>query len=169
MAESTLINLDQLREQYDVSKNYREDRLNAHIWRAQRNDVKPILGAPLYYDLMENITAPKYVLLVNGGEYDYNGNTIYFQGLQQLTGAYTYSRIVEHNNMFVTAKGNKQKTDNNSQKIEDITTETEGMGARSEAYNIALDVMQFLSNNPTDYPLYKRLNSPRSSFFFQKV
>lgn len=169
MNDTQLVTLAELRETYDVSKNFRDVRLDAHIMRAQRNDVRPILGEALYYNLMQNLTDPKYILLINGGSYDYRGETIFFQGLTPLISAYAYARTVSDNDVFVTAKGNKTKTDPNSTQTSESVVNEKSRQAVSEAVNIGNEVIRFLEQNPTDYPLFKPKAEIRTSFKFIKV
>lgn len=169
--ERQLITIAKLSDTYDVSKNMRENRVNGHILRAQRNDVKPILGDAMYFDMMENITDTEYVLLLEGGSYDYAGNDIYFQGVLDLVAAFAYSRILSANATFVTSSGNKLKTDPNSEAQQKAVTDVKSQEAVSDALSISYGLQKFLENNITDYPLYNvsRKSDDRTSFVFLKV
>jgi hypothetical protein len=171
--EQKLITLAELTDSYDISKNTDKDRLDVQIWRAQRLDVKPVLGEALYYDLMENISDPKYILLLDGGSYSPSQYEVYFQGLKDLTSAFAYSRLAGNNDTFITNKGNKIKLSEQSTEQTKSVTDNNAQQAVSDAIAIAEGIRRFLDKNPDDYPLYRVSNTGhdqmRSSFTFIKV
>jgi len=170
-AEQQLIQRQELTTYYDVSKNFDETRLNAHIMRAQRNDVQHVLGAELYYDMMQDLNAVKYQLLLNGGTYDKQSRTIYFQGVNELLASFAYSRVLGNNDTFVGNKGNKIKLSDESTEQTKVEVNVKAREAYSEALNIADSLKGFLEDNPDDYPLYRigDRRPPEQSFIFIKV
>jgi len=92
-----LLTYSQLREEFAMSTNISNDRLNAAIEEAQDFDIKPALGNAFFYLVLTQYnTSPIpaiYSLLVDGGEYeDCNGNTVSFKGLAKALKYYALAR-----------------------------------------------------------------------------
>ena len=173
MAERILITRNDIEEFFPIGKNVPNERLLQHILRAQQSDLKPWLGSELYFLFVENFSEAIYQTLYNGGEYDYQGNTIYFGGIRQLLVAWAYARLYEANTDFVTRGGNKRKDTEESTPQEQVVTNTRNTEAQSEALRLQAEMSQFLDQNRSTYPKWQHREGAaaeaRTSFRITKV
>lgn len=174
MAEELIITKTDILEfwpQMDV--NISDQKINSYIRRSQQSDLKPALGAPLYFDVVSNPEAPDNVTLIDGTEYTYQGNVIFFEGIRPFLCAMTYSRIMLNINVSVGRasvidKATEESTPHTIALIKQRSRETESEGLRLQA-----ELRQFLDQNRTIYPLYgQRLDASadrKTSFRISKV
>ena len=73
MIDLLLITRDDIDTFYSMGKNLDEGRINPHIRRAQQNDLKPILGEYLYWDIVNFPDTAANKRLLDGGAYDPKG------------------------------------------------------------------------------------------------
>ena len=153
-----LIDKTYLRSLFEISIET-DVRIETRIEEAQIKDIKTVLGDALYWDFVNNITLPKYALLLNGGTYlNCENNTVSFEGIKKALAYYAYARIIE-SNIAVTRYGAVQKKVDLSEPIPTTTI------ARASAQNISMavvymnEVASFLDKMKEDYPLWKQCNS----------
>ena len=173
MAEAALITKTDITKYWHMGKNLNDDRINPHILRAQQAELKPFLGDALYFDFVTNMSEDKYVTLLNGGEYEYQNNTVFFGGAKPLLAAWAYSRIVGNNQIFVGRGGVTMKDTEESTQHPNPLVQQRDRDAQSEAIRLQHELWLFLDQNRTTYPLYGRgvdSNTPTGeSFRFTKV
>ena len=155
MAEILLITETDLREFWSVGKNVPKERINPQILRAQQSDLKPFLGGSLYYDFVTNLSDSKYQELLNGKEYEYNGETVFFGGVKPMLAAYSYSRLKRNSSDFLTRAGNKYKQTDESSDIQNKMIMTKAREADSEGIRLQAEVGLFLDSFRDIYPLWK--------------
>jgi hypothetical protein len=172
MAESIIITKDNIRETWaNFDKNFKSEQVDPFILKAQQNDLKPFLGDALYFDFLENITDQKYVDLLNGTTYVYNGYTIYFNGIKPMLSAYSYARTLKNIDINVSRGSVVSKSSEQSEKHENDLIYRRKTEAESEALRLQKELEQFLDSKKTDYPLW-RLGTQeikRTSFRILKV
>lgn len=132
---------------------------------AQDQDVKPILGDALYYQLMTTPAATAYAELLNGKTYTYNGETIYFEGIKPLIVYFFLARFIQNNAINITRFGVVSKVINQSQPVDAQVIRQVVNEMKSNAQTYKNDVERFLCQNPTTYPLYKGSNSNINTSF----
>lgn len=174
MAEALLITKADIQETWHLGKNLNNDRIDPHILRAQQSDLKPFLTDALYRDFITNVGDQKYVDLLNGKEYDYLGQTIFFNGVKPLLAAWAYARIIGNNQVFVGRGGVTSKTTEQSEQHLNSLVQQRDRDAQSEAIRLQQEVFNFLDQNRAVYPLWENSFVPgdsptRQSMRFTKV
>lgn len=137
-----------------------EARIRPHIREAQDLDLKPVLNNALYYDFISkfdvesDVSYSKYQDLLKGKVWTYNGNPEEFKGIVPMLCYYSLARYVELNPFHVTRTGVVKKVVNQSEAATQEEIRIICNGLRSAAMSYQNDVIRFLEQNPTDYPLY---------------
>lgn len=135
-------------------------RIKPFILEAQRLDLKPVLNDALYYDLVLKFDSsgdPMYVAygeLISGKAYTYNGNPIYFDGIKPMLAYYALARFVVDNPINITRMGIVVKTVQQSEPVDPAQIRMLVNELRSSAVSYQNQVIQFLQNNISTYPLY---------------
>ena len=153
---SNLINITDFTENKYLTQNLDDGDIDPVISEAQEFDIKPVLGAALFYDFMNNLNTTKYLELFNGKVYTPNGsaNPIEFKGLKMVLKYYVYARLLVSNGVKSTNSGFVQKTLENSTVISG-TKQTQMIAqTRSGAKAYEDDMRAYLSNYSDIYPLF---------------
>ena len=132
-----------------------EEMLLPHILAAQNIDVAQVLGNSFFTDLIQNRNELKYRTLLEGGTYDYEGETKTFQGLSAAIACYTYSRYILAKNAIDTPFSVVAKTNEFSEQADAKLIMKVSSDKRSEGTMYLNQVMEFLEDNYQDYPLFK--------------
>jgi len=173
MAETLLITINDIRDFWPLDPNINNDRLLMHIRRGQQSDLKPFLGDEFYFSFINNLTTVPNKLLFDGGEYDYQGNQIFFSGVRQLMSAYAYARLYVQNPDFVSRGGNVRKeTEESTAQLQSVTN-VRGQEALSEGIRVQFEIWTFLDQNRDTYPDWN-IRAPldsknRTSFKLRKL
>ena len=142
--EQLLIKRETIALYKQIAKTVYDDVLNQNILEAQFQDLKPLLGDNLYYDLLTNVA--NYSQLLIGGAYsDSSGVTYYNEGLNKCLTYYTYARYTMFGGVTDTPFSMVQKL--NDQKSVPISIEfrkTMYTDNRQMAYHIWLSVEKYL-------------------------
>lgn len=147
-----------------VSTNLKDDRFLApHILQAQNLDVKPVLGNPLWTDLLKNYTTDDYQTLLNGGEYTAEGLEVSFQGLKAAIASFAYARYIYARNAVDTPFGMVTKTSEYTQAVDLKTLTQVANFARNSGEQYLQECLNFLSLNLTTYPLFEEACKRRHS------
>jgi hypothetical protein len=77
-----LITLAEVRAYRDVDASFSSDRFAGFLKSVQEINLKQLLGDALWLDFFTNIADAKYVTLLNGENYTYNDETVYYPGLK---------------------------------------------------------------------------------------
>lgn len=135
-------------------------RIKPFIKEAQTLDLKPVLNDALFYDFVLNFddtlgaSYAKYQELLNGKLYTYNGNPIYFDGVKPMLSYMALARFVIDNPINITRMGIVVKTVNQSTPVDPQQIKMLVNELRSTAISYQNQVIQFLENNASTYPLY---------------
>jgi len=155
MAETLLISEDDIREFWSMGKNMPKAKISPQILRAQQSDLKPFLGQALYYDFVSNVSDPEYQELLNGKEYQYQDDTVFFTGVKPMLAAFAFSRIKRNASDFLTRGGNKHKQTDESTEIANRSIMSKAREAESEAIRMQGEVSQFLDSFRSTYKLWR--------------
>jgi hypothetical protein len=137
--------------------------MNTHILNAQLYDVRPILGDSFYADMVLNIADANYVALLDGGEYNYNSKTYFFQGLKKAIVHYSYSRYALRGGVQDTASGLVQKKNDWSEPLDYKGLSKESEYNKSIAVTVMNEVLLYLSRNQSLYPEYVNGNCEKTN------
>lgn len=107
-----------------------------YVEEAEMQDVKPILGDALFFDISEN--AEKYADLLNGCMYEVNGVRYGFAGLKTALAYYVWARMVKSGISHLTRFGYVSKNDDYSHSVD----WKERQAAYNDAFAVADGYMQ---------------------------
>lgn len=138
-----------------------DEVIKPYILEAQRLDLAPVLNDALYYafvaDFNQNTgvnATTKYEELRSGKTYTYQSNTIQFDGVKPMLAYFALARFCSANPTQITRYGLVQKTATNSTPVDAQAVRAMVNELRSAAIGYQYQVVKFLEQNPTDYPLY---------------
>lgn len=151
-----LIELADFTEYKYLTQNFEEDELNAIIDEAIEFDIMPVIGSALMYDLRTNQNEQKYIDLVSGKVYTPTGSSaqIEFKGLKMVLKYYVYARLLVADGVKSTASGMVHKILENSERISSAKQTQMINQTRSGAAKFESDMIKFLCNYSSIYPLY---------------
>ena len=140
-----------------LSQNLDDSDVDPVIDEAQEFDLRPVLGRELYLDFLNNVTDTKYQELLNGKEYTPTGyiNPVKFQGVKEVLKYYVYARMVVLDGVKNTNAGFVHKTLENSERLSGTQRTQMIAQARSGAKAHEDEMVFFLDNFYTTYPLWK--------------
>ena len=136
------------------------NKLTAYIAEVEQLYVKPMLGAALYLDIMENPNREEYYLLLNGGTYrDSSGEIFSFIGLKTAISYFVFAQNIMSGDFQSTRYGFVVKDGDYSSHI--------SSKERSDFYNNTLEVANAYLKDCVSYckdvGLIKRSGKPRAS------
>lgn len=108
-----------------------EDAAIRYIEESEMQDIKPIIGDALFYDIIEH--KDKYDTLLNGGIYESNDYKYIFSGLKVALAYYAWARMVKNSVNHLTRFGFVSKNDDNSSSV----SWQERQAAYNDAYAVA--------------------------------
>lgn len=168
MAEKKLITGNDISEFYKIGKNLDPDVIDRAIMLAQRNDLVPIIGEGLYFDLCENTDSATNATLIEGENYELDGTTVYYRGIRAQIACYAAARLLRKPENGITRAGVKQKELANSVQV-DTTTENQMIrDAYSMAKKFEIQTLRYIDENINDYPLFNKtegMQRPRKNSF----
>lgn len=132
---------------------------------AQDQDLRPILGDGLYYQLMQTPAETAYANLLNGTTYTYDGQTVYFDGLKPMLVYFFLARFIQNNPVNITRYGIVQKVTPQSQPVDATMIRQVVNEMKSNAATYRNQVDQFLLQNQSTYPLYIGSNTSLKAGF----
>jgi hypothetical protein len=155
-----IISIDNIREFRPIAKDIPEDRILPYIREAQQYELKQLLGDALYYDFLlrfDNQADGKYndyQALLNGKSYPWGVQTIEHPGLIPYMSYHTLSKFYTGNPLNVTKYGIVTKIADQSEAIDARVLAAEVAALKSNALADQADIIKYLTNNGTLYPLY---------------
>ena len=153
---TNLINITDFTENKFVTQNLDSRDIDPVITEAQEFDIKPVLGAAMFYDMMNNLTTQKYIELLDGKTYTPNGCTdpITFAGLKMVLKYYVYARLLVVDGVKSTNSGFVVKTLENSERVSGAQRTQMIAQTRSGAKAYEDELRCFLNNHSSTYPLW---------------
>lgn len=112
-----LITLNDIRAIKDVSTHI-GDVATQLIDESELVDLKPLLGEKFYYDVVVNKDDSEYDVLMNGGEYTYDGFNYTCPGLKRVLVEFSYGKLVFFGNQKSTPFGNVVKNYQDGQTVD---------------------------------------------------
>ena len=157
MAEIKLITVSEIRVLWSsLDKNFTQLKVDPYILRSQQIEIKSLLGEAMYFDMMENLANVNYQNLLDGVDYSYQGNTIFFGGLKPYLAALTYGRIISNINVSVGRASVVDKATEQSTPHDNTIIQARGREATSEGLRLQAEVTQYLDTLRNLYPLYNQ-------------
>lgn len=146
-----LINKAKVSEILQVAIGYNEDEFNVFIREAQDFDLKPLLCEDFYFELLEKKEDAEWKLLIDGGDYQYNGKNYSFRGIGDVLAYFTYARFYRKSGNVSTSHGLVNKTTPHSTPL--TTEEKNNMyyKYKKDANVIFEDFKNFIERNISTY------------------
>lgn len=141
--------------------------LEQSIREAMMFDIQPILGQPLFYDIVQKFDAgdTDYDDLLDGAEYEYRENDIYFQGVKKALVYYSFARYIKRDGVKFTVAGAVHKVDDFSDPVTDKTRQRLSSDDYANAEALKLEIIQYLNTEIDNYPLWSCGNKSRKVTF----
>lgn len=144
----------------EISRGVRDDKINPFIDESQFLDVRPLLGDRLYLVLdsesKEGPQSNRFTELMEGGNYEYNGNTYFNPGLEKVLSIFSYARYILLGSFTDTAFGFVQKSDQDSAPVGDAQKRNIHKMEQQSAAIYFSQVALFINRNIDTYPEFKR-------------
>lgn len=138
-----------------VAIGYNEAEFNVFIREAQDFDLKPLLAEAFYTDLVANKEdGDSWQLLLEGGEYAFEGRTYYFRGLQDVLAYFVYARFILKCNYVSTSHGFSIKKTQYADPVPLEERRNMYYKYQQEAHIILEDVKRFIERNKLVYASY---------------
>lgn len=143
-----LITRSDIAQYKQVSNTPHDDVLKAQILDAQLLDLQPLLGETLFNKVMAALE--DYSDLLDGGEYDYNGETYVNRGLKMVLAYYTYARYIYFGSVIDTPFSLVEKLNENSRPVDQTQKKSIYSLNRDAAFQIWQSVQNYLirTDNP---------------------
>jgi hypothetical protein len=151
----------------NISKKIDEDKVNESIGLAQQSDLVQILG-DFYFDVVKNADEAEYEGLMNGSEFEYNGDEFEHAGIKKMLGDYTYSRFVYMVNINPTPFGFQKKYTEDSDGIDRNTIKDLAKQAQVDAGIKFKFIEKYILSEPTLFDRYCKNKNQGTDFFTQK-
>ena len=138
---------------------------------AQDQELRPVLGDGLYYDLMNEFQDTgddmyaSYQSLINGVAYTLNGQTVYFDGLKPFIGYLTLARLVQNNPVNITRFGVVTKVVTQSQPVDAQVLRQVVNELKSNAMTYKNQIDTYLLQNQTTFTLYIGSDTSQTTSF----
>jgi hypothetical protein len=153
-----LINKAKVSELMQVAIGAVEAEYDKHIEEAQKFDLKPLLCDEFYFDLMKNKDEENYQLLINGGEYQYNGLTYAHEGIGSVLAYFSYARFFFTSSLVSTTHGAVIRTTPYSEPVSLEERKNIYYKKREEASALMADVIKFICRNRDLFPIWHQYN-----------
>ena len=141
-----------------------KDMAEAMIAEAQRVELKPRLGDPLYLLLLADQPDKRFHTLLNGGEWtDCAGDARLLTGIKTALAYYTLARITRDGNIQETTYGSVVKDDQYSMDPEKTERQRQYRELFSQADTYMAEALSYLTDQRAAFPEYKVCGKMRSN------
>jgi len=157
MAEVSLITITDVQAYRKIDPKFNQAKFDAFVRDIQRKNLRSLLGSALYYAFMnDDRTSGVYADLLNGKVYEYQGETIEYYGLKPYLCFLWLSIAAREGDLFLTNYGSVQFVNNQQQSFETAKEKEKiAAGYMETAQGYENDVIKFLNENSSDFPLWE--------------
>lgn len=145
-----LITLNNIKEYKEVSAHLGK-KADSAIEDAERLDLKPLLGEKMYLDMVRNMTAANYSLLLDGGDYEDDDFTYEFVGLKRVLVEFAFARIQFFGSETASPVGVVEKLTQDSRHVTRDRKKELYTAARQTAVELWKECKLFLIRKGSDY------------------
>jgi hypothetical protein len=155
MPLNLLINKAKVSELLQVAIGVPDADFEKYIEEAQKFDLKPLVCEEFYFDLLKNKDDENFEVLIDGGEYVFEGKDYAHDGLKGVLAYFAYARFQLESQTLSTSHGMVQKTNPYSTPVSLEDRRSTYYKKREEANSIMQDVVRFIERNIPDYPTWE--------------
>lgn len=162
-----LITAQDVRDVRPIAGNIKDARIEGYIKEAQNVDLKVSLntcGKDFVNYILNNTTDSDIELLLQGGEYTYDGETYGFTGINAALALYAYARTVEGSQFTVTGSGVTKKRTDYSDNAEKSDITALAASARTVAYSYMAEAVEMLCRLSDTYTQFGGVSNAPQSF-----
>lgn len=135
----------------------------ALIAEAQRVELKPRLGDPLYIELMKDQPDPRFTVLLEGGVWECGKTAGLLTGIKTALAYYALARIVRDGNIQPSTYGAVVKDDQHSQDPEKTERQRQYRELFAQADAYMAEALEYLGHNREQFPEYTCRTSRRNN------
>lgn len=154
--ETILLTQAKVRELYDIDTNMNSTQFNQYALRVQRNSLKSTLGTTLYNDITATTPSQDYSALLDPYIENY------------LAAAFIAKYTIE-GSLFHTNTGNFQFANDTTQGAAKWQLQQVSENYKAEQQTYANEMIEYLNDNSSTYPLWGNETSESTSFSFSIV
>ncbi|WP_353166448.1 hypothetical protein [Empedobacter brevis] len=147
-----LINKQVLSKYFQIGQGVSEKDIEKYIQEAQELDLKPLLCEDFYFDLISKSIEEKYKKVIEGGEFDHNGQLRFFEGIERVISYFTYARMILKSNIVSTTHGFVTKKTDFSNEADFAQRKNYYYSNRKDANTFLENVKKYIELNIQDYP-----------------
>ena len=155
----------------ELARGVKEDKINPFIQDAERLDLKPLLGSALYFDLVKNKTADKYVDLLEPFDFTVNEITYAHVGIKKILSIFSSGRYTLFGSFSDTSFGFVEKNYYDGKPVPFTSKKDVYKYDQQVATQYFAEIALFLDNNKDTYPLWKKgcEKRPMGTFRISKI
>jgi hypothetical protein len=149
-----LISVDEIQLYKDLGKNPDLKKIKPVIEQAQDVDLRDMIGAHFYFDIVSNVENEDYQDLLSGSTFECNGVTYHQEGLKALLADLFMSRYLDVIQVNITAFGATVKHSEDSQPTDKGSLRDASKAQRQMAGNKLEIIKLYLKANANKFPAY---------------
>ena len=159
----------------NISANFNQAKFDAYAVDIQRVPLRELLNDVLYNALINDLTVggipntERFTKLVDGEEYEYNGDNIEYFGLKPFLSYHWLGLNIREGDYFQADYGNIQFSDNpqdNMTKISQKTIDRINSAYMKYVTSYRNNIAQYLNENSSTYPEWKGKTENKSKTGF---
>lgn len=164
-----IINKVDIQDFKQVSRALSVEKSDEYIREAQEIDLRAILQAKFYADLIANYQNTAYQTLIHGGTYVVDGLTYTFSGLKAFIAYMAYARLVMTVDVVNTPFGLNRKLSQDSEPISHVQKRDIRDESRQTASAYWEQCRLFIEANRDAYPYYFESGCSTSRNFLNRI
>lgn len=153
-----LINKQDIEKYVQLSLHRKDAEIERYIREVQLFDLKTLVCDAFFVDLTDEDAQTDYALLLNGGNYEYEGKKHYFEGLKACLTYFFYARYVFKSHQKDTATGLVMKENTHSSAISVSEKRDLQKLYLQDADKLWTECLLYLQRNQQKYPYFEKCN-----------
>lgn len=163
-----LITVEEFATFRDISVKRDVGKIDESIKLAQNGDFQKAIG-DFYFDVLKNKDEADYSLLMDGGDFQDNGESFYHFGLKAYLADLAYSRYILKVNINITPFGAQNKYTDDSNNVDRLTLRDESKQAQKDADHKFESIKRYMLTEKSLFDRFCRGLSNRASYQGVKI
>ncbi len=144
-----------------IAANFPRQQFEQIMNEVQVEDLQKLLGFEFYQDIIQNPTDTWNAALLDGGDYEYNSVTYFYEGLKFVLAYFAYARYIRVSSKKDTATGFVNKQFEDSRRIPVGDESNLHKDFQKIAFKYWEECQKFISANSAEFPYYYTDPGPR--------